>query len=236
VLPTSGHRWIANRQDAGPVFDCEPADESTLSLTWLLQVPVTFAPNAADCADPLQSDQFARGQYRYVIARTGVNHATPASSPRLSVVAVFPDSRVYVVAPGSEAIVTDRVDGFYPIEHDAVGHWWRWMGRESRWTVRNVTDATQHAALSLRLRAAGASRDLLVTLDGTPAGRVTVTNDDHDVEMPALTLAPGTHVLVLTAVGDLVRPSEDGRSTDTRELSVMLTAAGWISPGSAPAR
>jgi hypothetical protein len=229
VLPTAGHRWLADAPDARSIFDCAPFDGSTGTLTWLMQKPVAFAATPNDCADPGLGDRLALSQTTHVVARTGsADWPLPASSPRLALVASFPDSRVYTVAPGAPAIVTERIDGLDAFEHDGAGTWWRWMGRESRWSIRNLTAETRRASLTIRARAADGPRALVITLDGIPAGHVEVGTDDQDIDLPAVTLTPGPHTLVLTAIGELVSPAARHHSSDTRELSVMLISAQWM--------
>lgn len=150
-------------------------------------------------------------------------------------VASFPDSRVYAVRAGKPAVVTDRVEGLYPFEHDNAGTWWRWMGRQSEWTIENLTGGTRLASLVLRARAADAPRTMTITLDHAAAGQVEVGTEESDIELPALVLTAGAHTIVLTAIGEILSPAARGRSSDTRELSVMLTSASWTDLGASPA-
>src|SRR5262249_9792144 len=153
------HRWLADLPAARSIFDCQPAEGSTATVPLLMKKSVTFAASPDDCADSGLGDRLAMSQVTHVVARAGsANSPVPLESPRIALVATFPDSRVYSVAPGVPSVVTERVDGLYPFEHDASGRWWRWMGRESRWTIRNVTTGTRRASLVIRARAADSPR------------------------------------------------------------------------------
>jgi hypothetical protein len=105
------------------------------------------------------------------------------------------------------------------------------MGRESTWTIQNLTPETRHTSLVIGARAADAPRVVTLALDGVASGQIEVGTDEHDVELPALVLTPGAHTLILTAVGALTSPAATHGSTDTRELSVMLTSASWTDLG-----
>jgi hypothetical protein len=127
-------------------------------------------------------------------------------------------------------VLSTAASGFFEYEHEN-GDWWRWMGQEGTWTVRNTMMEPRTVLLLVRLASAGETRALTLTLDDQPPRHLEVSTSARESIVGPWTLAPGDHTLTLTASGTPIRPSDDGRSSDTRRLTVMFKSERWIDVG-----
>jgi len=99
--------------------------------------------------------------------------------------------------------------------------------------VRNTTTGPRQVLLVIQLASASEPRTLMLTLDDQPPRRLEVSTNVRESTVGPWTLAPGDHTLTLTASGTPLRPSDDGRSPDTRRLTVMFKSERWIDLGPA---
>jgi hypothetical protein len=222
VLPTAGHRWVADQPVAGSVFDCVSVDQPLASVPSLMHRPVSFLSAAQPtCADPRLGNKLAMMGYGYVVARRGPSASEPPSSAaRLSQIGEFPDSKVFAVASDRRGIAVLTTYGFYPYEHEG-SDWWEWMTSRGAWAIESAFATPVSASLQLRLLSLGEPRTLTLQLDGHPAGQLEVPTSIGPVTAGPWTLLPGRHVLTFTASGEPYRPSDHG-SADNRPLTVMF--------------
>ena len=233
VLPTAGHRWVATQPHADRLFDCAEGDAALASVPWLMKRTVSFlSREIPTCADPQIGIRLAGLRYTHMVVRLRPEASQPPETAAdLALVAQFADSRVYAVASTPPSIVSSATAGFFEYEHRG-DDWWRWMGPEGRWTVRNTTNDVRTVLLGMRLASAGEPRTLMLTLDDQPPRRLEVGTAVQESIVGPWTIGPGDHTLTLEATGAAVRPSDDGRSRDMRRLSVMFRSERWIEAGS----
>jgi hypothetical protein len=222
VLPTAGHRWVADQPVAASVFDCVNVDQSLASVPSLMHRPMSFLSAAQPtCADPRLGKKLAMMGYGYVVARRGAGASEPPSpAAKLSQIAEFPDSKVFGVASDRSGIAVVTTYGFYPYEHEG-SDWWEWMTSRGVWAIESTFAAPVSASLQVRLGSLGTPRRLVLELDGQPAGRLEVPTSVAALTAGPWTLRPGRHVLTFAASGEPYRPSDHG-STDNRQLTVMF--------------
>jgi hypothetical protein len=234
VLPTAGHRWLTRQPHADRIFDCTDGDPAQAAVPSLMNRTVSFlSSDVPTCADPQIGIKLAGLRYTHMVVRLGPRDSQPPEQAEcLALAARFPDSAVYAVAHMPPPIVTAAAAGFFAYEH-LNDDWWRWMGQEGRWTVRNTTTGPRQVQLVIRLASAGEPRTLMLTLDDQPPQRLEVSTSARESTVGPWILAPGDHTLTLTASGTPVRPSDDGRSPDTRRLTVMFKSERWIDLGPA---
>ena len=232
VLPTAGHRWLTRQPHADPIFDCTYGDPAQAAVPSLMNRRMSFlSSDIPTCADPEIGIKLASLRYTHMVVRLGPRDSQPPEhAERLALAARFPDSGVYAVV--SPPVLTAAAVGFFAYEH-LDDDWWRWMESEGRWTVRNTTTGPRQVLLVLRLASAGEPRTLMLTLDDQPPRRLEVSTSARESIVGPWTLAPGDHTLTLTASGTPLRPSDDGRSPDTRRLTVMFKSERWIDLGPA---
>lgn len=229
VLPTSGHRWLASEAAAIRTLDCYPANPAEGRLAWMMGRPLDhLSASVPSCADPDLGTTLAASGYSHVIVRGG-RAASQLLTPLpagISQARVFPDATVYTVAAALPPVVTAEATGFFGYEHDG-DDWWRWMGPEGRWRVRNTTDAPRRVSLALDLVPYGMARTLSVALDDAHVAtlQLGMTRTQH-VLGPWL-LAPGDHTLVFTSGGGAMPPAEFGDSRDRRPITVAFRNPRW---------
>jgi hypothetical protein len=232
VLPTAGHRWLARQPHADRIFDCTQGDAAQTAVPSLMNRSVSFLSSSIPtCADPHIGVKLATLRYTHMVVRLGPRDSQPVEPAEcLSLAARFPDSVVYSVAHTPPPVLSTAASGFFEYEHEN-GDWWRWMGQEGTWTVRNTMMEPRTVLLLVRLASAGETRTLTLTLDDQPPRHLEVSTSARESIVGPWTLAPGDHTLTLTASGTPIRPSDDGRSSDTRRLTLMFKSERWIDVG-----
>ncbi|MGE5834241.1 MAG: hypothetical protein ACM4AI_07165 [Acidobacteriota bacterium] len=232
VLPTAGHRWLARQPHADRIFDCTQGDAAQAAVPSLMNRSVSFLSSSIPtCADPQIGVKLVTLRYTHMVVRLGPRDSQPVEPAEcLAIAARFPDSAVYSVAQVPPPVLSTAASGFFEYEH-VDGDWWRWMGQDGTWTVRNTTTESRTVLLLVRLASAGEPRTLTLTLDDQPPRHLEVSTSAHESIVGPWTLAPGDHTLTLTASGTPLRPSDDGRSSDTRRLTVMFKSERWIDVG-----
>lgn len=228
VLPTEAHRWLARQQGRTRTMDCITPTVPEGSVPWLMHHDLNFLnPMVPSCVDPQVATKLAALQYTHVLVRRDPRASViPAEVEGLAVVKDFPDARVYFVTAEVPAVVTLQTTGFYENEHSGRD-WWRWMDARGQWTVRNTTSAKLQTTVDTVLDTAGHPRMLTISVDGTPAGVVDVQTDMRQYVLGPWTLAPGDHTIAFAASGEPFRPTDDGKSTDTRRLTVAFRNMRW---------
>jgi hypothetical protein len=230
VLPTSGHRWLASEPAAARILDCYPANRADMRLSWVMGRALDhLSPSVPSCADPDLGTRLTASGYSHVIVRGGQVSSkllTPLPTG-IEQVRAFPDATVYAVAATLPPVVTVEATGFFGYEHDG-DDWWRWMGPEGRWRIRNTTSAPRRVTLALDLVSYATVRTLSVVLDDAPAATLKIATARSQHVLGPWTLAPGDHTLALSSDGAGIRPAELDDSSDRRPLTVAFRNPRWI--------
>ena len=206
VLPTTGHRWLVDHE-ARQSLDCMAPRLDQGPVAWLMQRPLAFlGGDVRTCLDPHLGDVLAAAGYSHVVVRRAEPSFAEAPTSGLTLVATFPDSRVFEVTPSPAPLVTMRTSGFS--EYEPAGppsptdrysdDWWRWLGLEGTWVLRNTTPAPLHAELTLEASSPAGPRALTVRLDGQPGMATTVGHGADAVVFGPWLVAPGDHVVRFT--------------------------------------
>jgi hypothetical protein len=227
VLPTMGHRWLAEQSDGGRILDCIPPDAVTATTGWLMRRRVTVESGEIEsCQDPNLASALASLGYTHLLVRAGREELPAAKQPgALAQAREFTDSRVYAVTAPVPAAAIVQWQGFHDYEHQG-DDWWRWMGAEGQWTVRSAGD-TDPVALDIELEAVAEPRRLQVALDGLSVGMVTVTTTNERYRLGPWRLSAGNHTLTFTALEPPLQPSAAGISNDDRALTVAFRRPEW---------
>jgi hypothetical protein len=227
VLPTMAHRWLMGQPADQLTLDCMPPRTRDAQVSWLMRRPIRFlGQDVPDCTAPDLAPILSALGYTHILIRQPRNWPDDMGAG-FAVAADFPDSRVYAVTAAAPPVLTIRVDGFFDREREAEAAW-RWMGPEGRWTVRNTTTTARRVRLDAWLESAGWPRDVDVTIDGAPAGRVHVAAELQPVSVGPWTLTPGDHVVGFAARGRPFQPSAAAGSPDSRRLTIAFHGATWV--------
>jgi hypothetical protein len=236
VLPTEGHRWLAERARDQRTLDCAPRSLADIHVAWLMQRRLTFLNDVVTtCRDPYLGPKLAAFGYTHVVARESYGSLPPvgAMEAGLAMLAEFHDSRVYAVVAERPSVVALHAEGFHEFEsHDR--DLWQWMGPQGRWQVRNTTSQPRLAELVVELQSVAWPRTLEVSLDGALVEQVRVQIDNGAYRLGPWLLAPGDHPLAFRTVEPPFRPSEHSSSLDQRLLTVAFRRVRWIDQPSAP--
>ena len=219
VLPTSAHRWLAERAAPGRVLDCVPGSLAATHDAWLMGRDITPLPAALpSCFEQQAAGRAATLGYRYAIVRRTAD--ATAAPPGFILVRDFPSAAVYdIVAPPAPAIVA-RIDGFRPVERSG-GEAWRWMGASGRWLLQARGDTT--TTLEVELSAYQRPRRVGVFLNGREVAAINAGVERAWHAVGPLRLAPGQHELTFSAI-DAPSPAPP---PDRRMLSVRLHDWRW---------
>jgi hypothetical protein len=229
VLPTDAHRWIASVPSTGRTLDCYPGRRTEATIPWLMQRDVSFLDaSIKTCGDPqIGMKLAAMGYSQLLVRRSPAASKLPAPLPvGLTPARSFEDSDIYTVETTPPRIVILPAAGFFGYEHQG-DDWWQWMGPHGQWTVRNTTDAPLRVSLSVNLVPVGMPRRLTLTLDGVPAGTLSLGMQRQDYVAGPWTLAPGAHTLDFVADGEPLQPSDTDTSHDRRPLTVAFRNERW---------
>lgn len=234
VLPTRGHRWLADGAPEWRTLDCVALEPALYQVPWLMRQHVDFLGAATpSCRDPYLGPKLAARGYTHVLVRQpdrdGVMPLFDRPAAGVTRVATFSDAHVYLVtAPVPDVVVVEE-HGFFAYEFDPGGSdFWRWMGPVGRWTVRNTVGEARTVVLSIELNSVGEARQIEVTLGGRPAGSLPVGIGTESHVLGPWRLAPGDHQVVFTAGGEPFRPSRHGPSDDDRDLTTAFRQHRWM--------
>jgi hypothetical protein len=229
VLPSSGHRWIANLPDAHKTLDCFPNIPSEQTIPSLMPQPVTLlSPSLPTCSDPTLGATLAARDYTHVIVRdrkTSSRLASPLPEG-LTVAKELGDATVYAVSRTLPTIALVGTEGFFGYEH-AGDDGWRWMGPTGTWKIRNTSATAQRVELSVDLASMALPRKLTATIDGASAGTFDLPVARTVYRLGPFDLTPGDHVLTFSADGPPARPSDLEDSKDNRALAVAFRNERW---------
>jgi hypothetical protein len=223
VLPTMGHRWLADQGGDVRALDCGAPEPAEALVPWLMHYRLTLLSGSrSDCGEPRLSEQLSALGYTHVLTRIhpspGGDRVLPRAGFRL--VRSFPDSRVLAVEAPKPAIVTLEMPGFY--ERERLGRdVWRWMGAAGWWRVNNTTSETLEAYLDIDLEALGQTRALKVESDGEAPLVCNVDPRRRRHTLGPFLLTPGEHMLAFktlepATVADTLLQNGDGRALSIR--------------------
>ena len=231
VLPTRGHRWLAERPDRVVVLDCVPRSVAEHSLPDLFGRPLAFAEAPLDdCAEPELGAKLAGRGFTHVVVRRGtaVGLWLEARGPRpgLSVSAVFEDGVVLAVAPRAPAPLVVDLSGFHAREYDG-GRTWRWMAREARWTIHSLASGPREASLEAELFAFPSRRRLDVVFDGAKVAELQVDSEARRFTIGPMAVPAGRSVLEFRPQDPPVVADSVLGNGDLREVSIALGDWRW---------
>jgi hypothetical protein len=238
VLPTMGHRWLADRGADVRALDCVTAQPADALVPWLMHDRLTFlSGERRDCDDPRLSEQLSWLGYTHVLVRGNQPLHNEPLHPRegFRLVGSFPDSYVMAVTASKPAIVTLEMPGFYQREQLGREVWW-WMGSDGSWRVVNTTSGTLEAYLEIELEAFHHARALNLATDaGPPLGyRVDARRTRH-IAGPFL-LTPGVNTLSFKTIEPATVADTILKNGDGRPLTIRLFDWRWSSGPAADAR
>lgn len=240
VLPTEGHRWLADEGLDRRTLDCVPSEPALSRVPWLMRQHVAFFDAVIrTCQDPYLGHKLATLGYTHALIRDGDRANTlpflDVPDAGITPLVSLPDSHVYAVTTRVPDVVTIDDQGFFPYEYDAARRGVRrWMGARARWRVRNTTQEMQSVMLSLDVESAAWPRQLDVMLDGRPAGSLHIGTGIASHTLGPWSLAPGDHDVAFAATDGLFRPSAHGLSRDDRDLTVMFRRHTWMTMDEPP--
>jgi hypothetical protein len=202
-----------------------------------------------DIADPATSTVLARLGVRYAILHTKLPPATyppyqpvlpydglprdlVKDYPQLQLVKRLPDAEVYRVLPEPRVTAADagavvaHGEGFFAPEDSAAGLF-RWMGTEGAMLLTPLDADAGPMRFEAVLASFNEPRTITARLDGQVVGRLRIGVQARVHSLP-LTLAPGAHVLTLTADPPGRPPAEVLGTPDPRPLAISVRAARVI--------
>jgi hypothetical protein len=230
VLPTEAHRWLAARAPAQRTLDCVPRDAADAQVAWLMNRHLSpLNDSIRSCREPDLGPRLAALGYTHVVVRRSHGGLAHSRMPPTGLVPIaeFADSRVFGITPEVPVIVTLQADGFYEIE-TRDGDWWRWMGPEGRWRVRNTTPGPRLAQLSVELESIAMPRTLVVSLDGVRVQTLPIQVASATYTLGPWRVPPGDHGVVFRTLEPPFRPSEHTASPDGRLLTLAFREARWV--------
>jgi hypothetical protein len=231
TLPTTAHRWLAERQEPVFALDCTPITQESASVRWLTGGRVTLlADSIADCAEPNLAPRLAAAGYTHLLVRRGsadwgaFRGQHPPDGLRLA--ARVEDGLVFAVAAQAPAIYTGAMTGFSPREREAERSW-RWMGAAAAWTV--VATGTQPivATLGLEISAFHRARRMDVRFDQRHVQTLVIEPARGVYAIGPLTVEPGSHTLTFHPADPPTVAHDAIDNGDRRPLSFALGAWTW---------
>lgn len=225
VLPTSAHRWLAERAPLQRTLDCvepEPAEQLT---AWLMQRDLRpLLPPFASCHDPHLGGLLAAFGYTHVIVRGHSLLPRWHGPPALGRLAGFVDSRVYGVVSTSPPLVVLSSEGFRTRETNGIG--WQEVRGHARWVVGNMTGQTIEAALELHLAAVDVPRALDVAVGDAAPVTVQVSTDATTYRLGPWSVPPGEHLVEFRTPSPAADAAAGGEHPDVRGL--VLRGVAWV--------
>jgi hypothetical protein len=236
VLPTTAHRWLADRGVTSTVLDCSRALLSGVETSWLAGFPIRYLTAAEpDCGAPNLGVQLRAAGVADVIVRPNRREWTRlVEQPPAGLRLVYrgSDSAVLRVADGPAIPFATPAGGWYPREYEGRRTWQWSAGRASMIMVAPGT-RSRRVALTLELTSFHAPRHVEARLDGAVVATWTVGVVAGRYRIGPIDLPPGRSDLTLVSREPPVAPAAiDADSTDRRVLAFVL---GDWSMGEPPA-
>jgi hypothetical protein len=225
ALPTSAHRWLVQRRNRSPVFDCTPPSPGEVHTAWLAGYAIGYLGRVVpDCGEPGLPSKLRTMGYRYVVVRRD----TPErqfldDSPRAGLTRIHraEDADVLAItAPADPWLLIDS-HGIYPREY-TNGHTWRWAGSSSTIALVNTAANAISGTLEIRLAAFACPRHVTMSVDREVQVHVVVALHPATFVLGPLTLSPGRHELAIESAEPAVTPASTSGGADARPLAIGI--------------
>jgi hypothetical protein len=231
VLPTEGHRWVANQPNRIHALDCELLTPESRSIQWLSGYRISLLDTwLDDCTEPNLADKLSLAGFTHLLVRretaTGQRFDTLSPSGDLKVVARFDDSAVFAVERTPLVATLDN-STFYAREHDET--WtWQWMGREASWKILSQSHAPIAASVDVDMMSFQSARRMQVRLDDREVQTLVVDERRGITRLGPFALKPGAHDLVFYAIDAPTIAADLINNGDRRPLSFAFGTWRWI--------
>ncbi|MBA2260632.1 MAG: hypothetical protein H0W18_17225 [Acidobacteria bacterium] len=231
VLPTTAHRWVAERPNRVHVLDCAPLTLDSASIEWLTGYRISLRRGwFDDCTEPNFRDKLSAAGYTHLLVRRDTAEGRWFASQRtpegLEVAARFGDGEVFAVTARTPLVYTAQMTAFYSREYDES--WtWRWMGPEASWKVVNRSDRPIIAAVDVEMTAFHGARRLKLLLDGREVQTLIVQERRGLNRIGPLALTPGDHELVFHPTDPPTVADDLMNNGDRRPLSFGFGTWHW---------
>jgi len=227
VLPTSGHRWVAERGGQPRVFDCGRLTPGEQHTAWLSGLRLQHrGPGGDDCADPDVASRLRMAGFTHLIVRSGEGALAWLNAerrPGFTPVYEAADATVFEIRARPSDLYVGGLSGLYDREF-AADRTWRWSAGAATLIVVNVGTGPQEASLSIQLQSAGMPRTILVSLDDEPVGELRVSRQRATYEIGPIVLPAGRSRLQLRSDEPPIVPA--GRSRGRRDRRSLAFALG----------
>jgi hypothetical protein len=222
VLPTAGHRWLADRTSSVRALDCAKPRVAEASVPWLMGGSLTLMSAPFDgCDDPELVQKLAALRYSHLIEREDAPQFGSGVPYGLALVRSFSDARVYTVTAVAPPILVVARSGFFEATSDLVDAG-QWMSDSASWSVRNLADDEPTTALEMDLSAFHQTRLLDVSLDGRLVATLAVEQDRRRYLIGPFAVPRGDHTLVFRSRAPATAAGAD------QSLTIMVSRWRWV--------
>jgi len=236
VLPTSAHRYLANRLGSGAdahgalVFDCTRNSLAEYQTSWLAGFGIDYlSPAVDDCGEPALASKLRALGYRYLVTRPGAPERPSLDAPAavgFRRVYRADDADVLEVTAAPASVFVTQWQGLSPREYDGARSW-RWMGPSAQGVLRNASGSPVSGVLAIDLAAFGVPRHATIFIDGRPQQQAVIPTHPMTWTLPSVTLSPGPHVVVVASLDAAMSPRSVGVAEDDRALAFQIVNWRW---------
>jgi hypothetical protein len=233
VLPTSAHRWLAERRIAPRVFDCTEWVPAETSTAWLGGYPVGYLqPALPGCGEPDLAAQLRALGFTHVIVRAErpeFSWLNDHARDGLRRSHLAGDAAVFEVTSVHPEVYVASAEGLYRREYNRA--WtWRWASGPATLQIENVGAAARTLALDVELASFGVDRHVVVSLNGGRVTDLVVRSARAPYRIGPLPLLPGRNLLTLRPVEPPIVAASLERNNDARPLAIALGDWQWRVP------
>jgi hypothetical protein len=230
VLPTSGHRWLADHGGRRAVFECGERSAADAATAWLAGYRIDYVPDVTpDCSlSDVAAAADANGLH-FVLVRAGAPDAawlahgpTRHLEPRFRAA----DAIVFAVAAGASAPYVASTQNLYPTEHDGTRRWSWSAGRPAVLVIENRRGVSARGTFDMQLASFAITRHVTVMIDGQPVATFAVDSTERHYRLP-LDVHPGANRLQIASAEPPVAPAALHAGADVRPLSIVLGDWQW---------
>ncbi|MDX1643805.1 MAG: hypothetical protein R3244_05545, partial [Thermoanaerobaculia bacterium] len=266
VLPTTAHRWLAERPGPMRIMDCAEPSLGALSVTDLMPHPTAvlgiFSRRAidprrerrvwtdpemwdpvrplSDCAEPGLGPKLAALGYSHLVVRADYRLRDLVPRDGLVLLRRFDDADVFSVEAPKATVFMGEIEGL-SWRSGTAERSFRWVGERGRFEVINGARSTVRAVLEIELFAFHRPRPTDVFLDGVELASAVVTPEPERFVWGPVDLPPGVSRLELVPRGDPLVPADILGTQDTRAITIGVGEWVWrvldrVGAGSEPTR
>jgi hypothetical protein len=225
VLPTSGHRWLANQSTTVRAFDCSPLNLTDRPTASLAGYEITYAnPAASECGESSAAARFRASGITHVILRPGspawqlLEPRTPAGMRRVHGAR---DSVIFQV-DSSPAVFVTAAGGWYAREYSHAQSW-RWTSGEAALDLVNPHAEACTVQFTVELGSFDVPRRVQLFLNGAPFEQRVVGANVTAHALPPIVIQPGRSVLAVKSIDPPLAPvAANVGSTDARPLAIVV--------------